>query len=143
MSLSRINSETAHEQRLERSQIRGLPPSPELDLVVARALGWRIVRHDEDPSLVLGGLPPSAKEGDCFVPIPKFSTTMTAAWAIVTRKLSAFELTQLGSADQTRWICQSDGNDPVVADTAPLAICLTYLRSRRVDLAQLASTACT
>lgn len=92
---------------------------PEFDAIVAKALGWRLVFHDKEKGRILGGLPPSAKEDDCFIPIPEFSTKMGPAWAIVTRKLKRFELTQLG---------EGDGNEAIVAATAPLAICLCYLR---------------
>lgn len=105
---------------------------PEFDVFVARALGWKIITHDKEPGRVLGGLPPSAKEDAPFVPIPAFSTSMTAAWAIVVRKLKRFEMTQVGEGEKTRWICQSDGNDAVVATTAPVAICLCYLKQQKI-----------
>lgn len=107
----------------------------EINEAVAKKLGW----HEKELDLSSPWNPTAGKHKVLFNPetgnggmIPNYSTDISAAWEVVELTIAKGWHWSIGDNDQETWFVEVEGNGGMknveVADTAPMAICLAFLK---------------
>ena len=113
-----------------------------IDAKVAEALGWKREKMDGqwlwNTWHIRQISPTSSVSSGCLTLLPRFSTDISAAWQVVEwlRKQSiAIVVSTAGPRIMTKafTIHQGNRNATVVGKTAPLAICLAFLKVMGVE----------
>jgi hypothetical protein len=99
----------------------------EINEAVARKLGWksRSQKYKETGNWATDWCPSEGHELGCEEPLD-YCTSIAAAWEIVEK----WDTIQFERTNGGRWILVVDRNeiDAEYADTAPMAICLAFLK---------------
>ena len=110
----------------------GVWVSRELDRQVAEALGWFDIEVIDE--FVMGFNPNEPGQND-WGQIPHYSTSIADAWTLVDIMVKAGWYPQIAYCADKKWECmimdlEEDVENSVYrhADTAPLAICLAFLK---------------
>lgn len=98
--------------------------------LVARKLGWKIGRFKKDGKEHYAIKDPESQSLmlDSWSQLPPYSTDIGAAWEIV-NWCEANDIAVIVD-NATGWRCNlcDDGDNAAEADTAPMAICLAFLK---------------
>lgn len=104
----------------------------EINEAVARKLGWTQIKCGDTHCFGPMSMRWRSVDGRHFDTFPAYSTSIEAAWEIVESLKMDFCLSRNG-----HWDCQFGPNGlgqpgliDAVADTAPMAICLAFLKLR-------------
>lgn len=102
-------------------------------LVAEKLMGLRVINNPLEyglPFVLREGAPDSIPiQADNQLPLPKYSTDIQDAFQVIEQSNAFFEM--FNNPRKGIWVVKFEGGSALVANSAPLAICLAALKAIR------------